>query len=291
MQQDRDDRAALAATLHAAGFSDDIRNIDCLAFSKPTADGNKAVHLRANEQLLEVLVKEEAGPCYHITGEMRALADRFHRRLCTELYRREDSRFIVIYNIPEQFRRTPEGVATWNARSWRSKSWMEKLSAIRLIGDQVVDVRAYNTSDEIQYSVFGNRYVLLQEKHSDEGSSDRPTPKRVWLLRAARLNEFLTAKAIKIANLADDLPETLFRRYSTSVNGITSRIILTTLVENGGSALLPKVLDEDLKLFDAEADQKLEALKTIGFVSDAGDGSLRVTADGEHYLSTVRPER
>ena len=39
----------------------------------------------------------------------------------------------------------------------------EKLSAMNLIGEAFVDVRAFNTLHEIQYSVFGNRFVQLQE--------------------------------------------------------------------------------------------------------------------------------
>ena len=287
MQQDKKDRAALVATLSASGFGNNFRDVECLAFSKATVEGNEAVHLKANEQLLEVLMREDAGPCYHITGEMRALADRFHRRLCLELNKRADSRFVVIYNIPEEFRQTPDGVGKWSSNCWGSKSWTEKLSAMRLIGDQVVDVRAYNTTDEIQYSVFGNRYVLLQEKHWEEVWSHKSKPKRVWLLRSAHLNEFLTAKAMKIANVAADIPETLFRRFSARVNGITSRIILNTLARNGVCTSIANVIDKDLEHFDPEASRELEALKAIGFVSDAKEGQLCITPSGEHFLSTV----
>ena len=280
------DREVLIATLSAAGFDRDTRDIDCLAFSGPSIDGNKGVHLMANEQLLEVLVRDQAGHCYHVTGEMRALADPFHRRLCTELVKRAGSRFIVIYNIPERFRRTPEGVGRWNARSWGSKGWAEKLSAIRLIGEQVVDVRAYNTLEEVQYSVFGNRYVLLQEKHQDEGAR-APIPKRVWLLRSSRLNEFLTAKAMRLAKIADDMPEALFRRFSARINGITSRIILTTLARDTNRTLTADAIDTELKGLGADDDRNLEALNAIGFIDGIQGGPLELTPGGRHYLSTV----
>jgi hypothetical protein len=101
------------------------------------------------------------------------------------------------------------------------------------------------------------------------------------------LNEFLTAKAMKIANVAADIPETLFRRFSARVNGITSRIILNTLARNGVCTSIANVIDKDLEHFDPEASRELEALKAIGFVSDAKEGQLCITPSGEHFLSTV----
>ena len=168
---------------------------------------------QANEQLLQTLLSDTPGHCIHITGEMRALADPFHRRLCAELAKRANTRFTVVYDIPEEYSQSPDGVGKWNAQRWASKAWTEKLSAMNLIGDAFVDVRAYNTLPEIQYSVCGNRYVLLQEKHSDEGDSRTPFPKRVWLLDSETLNAFLTARALNIVANAKGIPETLFKRF------------------------------------------------------------------------------
>jgi hypothetical protein len=139
--------------LAAAGFLGTLKNAECIAFSPATADGNKTIHAKANEQLLQALLTESP-------GEMRALADPFHRRLCAELAKRANTKFTVVYDIPEEYSQSPDGVRKWNAQRWASKAWTQKLSAMNLIGEAFVDVRAYNTLPEVQYSVFGNRYVL-----------------------------------------------------------------------------------------------------------------------------------
>ncbi len=229
----KEDAAALAATIAATGFTETVDDNDCVAFSSATSETNKAIHVKANDQLLRALLDNSAGHCIHITGEMRALADPFHRRLCTELAKRVNTRFTIVYDILEEFSKTPDGVGKWNAQRWGSKGWTEKLSAMNLIGKAFVDVRAYKTADEIQYSVFGNKYVLLQEKHLDDADSGAASPKRVWLLNSEKLNAFLTARALSIIEKSKDVPETLFKRFFAKVSGVTAQNILARLMKEG----------------------------------------------------------
>jgi hypothetical protein len=284
---DKEDRDALRATIARTGFTQPLDDLTCLAFSKPNASGNKAVHAKANEQLLLVLLQNDPGHCIHITGEMRALADPFHRRLCAELVKRAKERFTIIYNMPVDQADSPEGVGLW-AEKWRSKAWTEKLSAINFIGDAFVDVRAYNTLEEIQYSVFGNRYVLLQEKHSDEGSSTTALPKRVWLLESRSLNEFLTARAMNIADKSKDIPETVFKRFLSKVNGVTAQNMLAKLAHSVGPVARDEIIDESLKEFDPDAASDLEALRAIGFVKADEPTMLTITGDGLQYLEALK---
>lgn len=104
---------------------------------------------------------------------------------------------------------------------------------MNLIGEAFVDVRAYKTADEIQYSVFGNKYVLLQEKHLDDADSGAASPKRVWLLNSEKLNAFLTARALSIIEKSKDVPETLFKRFFAKVSGVTAQNILARLMKEG----------------------------------------------------------
>jgi hypothetical protein len=203
--------------------------------------------------------------------------------------KRAGARFIVIYNIPDEFRHSEEGVGRWNALSWSSQSWAERLSAFNLIGREMVDVRAYDTAGQIQYSVFGNRYVLLQEKHSDARYGSGSAPKRVWLLRSVRVNEHLAARASGLALAAYDLPEALFRRFSTRVNGITCRAILGVLARKHGEVPVSQVIDRVLRAFDAEPEKSLDILKAAGFVRDGVDASLCLTQSGHDYLSRTWP--
>lgn len=282
---DKDDQLALKNTIATAGFVDPLPDLKCLAFSKPDAAGNKEVHAKANEQLLGALLQNQPGQCIHITGEMRALADPFHRRLCAELVKRSKARFTVIYNIQDDYQHL-EGVGKW-AQTWKSKSWSDRLSAINLIGDAFVDVRGYNTLSEIQYSVFGNKYILLQEKHADEGGSSVPLQKRVWLLQSEKLNEFLTDRAVTIADNSKDIPEALFRRFSAKVNGVTSQTILRKLAAHSPMPA-EQVIDDAMRTFDTDATSDLKALKSIGFVKQDEAGAFCISPEGTQYLKAVK---
>jgi hypothetical protein len=281
----KDDQLALVNTIAAAGYAERLPDLKCLAFSKPDVAGNRAVHAKANEQLLGVLLQNQPGQCLHITGEMRALADPFHRRLCAELVKRSKARFTVVYNIQDDYQHL-DGVGKW-AQTWKSKSWSDRLSAINLIGDALVDVRGYNTLSEIQYSVFGNKYVLLQEKHADEGGSSTPLQKRVWLLESEKLNEFLTNRAIAIADNSKDIPEALFRRFSAKINGVTSQMVLRKLAAHGPLAA-EQVIDDAMRAFDSDTTSDLEALKAIGFVEQDEVGTFCILPEGTQYLKALK---
>jgi hypothetical protein len=71
----------------------------------------------------------------------------------------------------------------WNLKKWTSKNkkriWQEELKTIYSIANRSVSLYALDTSNEIQYSVFGYKYILLQEKHDDLA-----TQKHTWLLES-----------------------------------------------------------------------------------------------------------
>lgn len=171
----------------------------------------------------------------------------------------------------------------WNAQRWASKTWVQKLSAMNLIGDALVDVRAYNTVQEIEYSVFGNRYIQLQEKHFDEDESPSPKPKRVWLLNSEKLNGFLTEKAINIINNADDIPEALYKRFFAKVSGVSSQNIMAKLIKEG-AIHIEKLLDERLLEFDPDAASNLDILKSIGFIKLSEQNRVSITEDGKQFI-------
>jgi hypothetical protein len=285
------DQHALGATFEQAGVATvDPRKVTCLAFSSPDQAENEQVYSAANDLLVDLIKDNSVGHCVHVTGEMRALADPFHRRVCAEIHKRGQEKFSLIYSIPPSYRDSPEGVGQWNAESWRRSGWVDRLSAFGIIGKDIVDVFAYDTLDKIQFTVFGSRYLLLQEKHDDEVRKDGkggPIPKRIWLLKCEKLNQAFAEKATTIKNDSEALPDALFRRFAVSIHGVASREIISRLIKSGGTGHREQILDDTLRRFDSESDVHLSALKTIGFVQCDGAATLTVTTEGRQYFATV----
>ena len=251
------DEHALSATFEQAGIGTvDPRKVTCLAFSEANQVDNELVYSAANDLLVTLIKDKSVGHCIHVTGEMRAEADPFHRRVCAEIYERGQEKFSLIYNIPPKYRDSPEGVGQWNAESWRRSGWVDRLSAFSIIGKDMVDVFAYDTLDKIQFTVFGDRYVLLQEKHNDEVNEDPKGGailKRVWLLACEKLNQAFAEKALAIKSDAEALPDALFRRFAVSIHGVTSRAIISRLIKSGGSGHRDRIIDDTLHRYDAKA--------------------------------------
>lgn len=157
---------------------------------------------------------------------------------------------------------------------------------MNLIGEAFVDVRAYKTADEIQYSVFGNKYVLLQEKHLDDADCGAASPKRVWLLNSEKLNAFLTARALSIIEKSKDVPETLFKRFFAKVSGVTAQNILARLMKEG---LIHEegLLDKNLLEFDPQAAGEMEILKAIGFIAKNDQSYVRITPEGKQFVGAL----
>lgn len=285
--------SALRETLELAGVASPGR-WKCIDFGKPDGSGNESVRLHANDLLLTLAKENRVGRCVHITGEMRALADPFHRRICSEIRKRTDSKFSLVYDIPEQFRKTPEGLATWNAEKWKGNGWADRLSAFNIIGEDIVDVYAYATLNSIQYSVFGDRFILLQGKHDDLSKTQATEEKKrkmVWLLESEQVHAALCESAEMTKEAAEVIPDSLFKQFSAAVHGVTSREILRRLIDAGGSDLREKIVDDDLHYFDQAAESTLAALKSIEFVRCSAAGGLQITSEGRQYYAEtqVRP--
>jgi hypothetical protein len=158
---------------------------------------------------------------------------------------------------------------------------------MNLIGEAFVDVHAYNTLPEVQYSVFGNRYVLLQEKHPDEKDSSAPFPKRVWLLDSERLNAVLTTRALGIVAKAKDIPETLFKRFFARVNEVTTQNILARLAKEG-PIHSEELLDKDLLAFDPHAAGDVEILQAMGFTKTNEISEVCITKEGRQFVAALK---
>jgi hypothetical protein len=276
---------ALAATLELAGLGNiRIEPAGWLAFADPDVAQNERVHRATNDLLFSLLGQGDTGRCIHVTGEMRALLDPFHRELCSQMHRQCGRVFSVLYNLPEDRRLDRNLVIAWSLERWAKKgrrSWQDYLRTFDVIGERAVDVRAGMTENLIQYSVFGSRYVQLQEKHQDAQPA-----KRVWLLESPELNEALTECGEQLLREAVDIDERWYRAFVSSLNNLGARSILLRLAD--GKTLAKEELDDGkLRDFDASATpDAANALRTMGFVTEHQNG-LKISPHGKEYFGML----
>lgn len=280
---DKPDEQALIDTLELAGVRiPKLRTISVLDFSSADKEENKKVHEATNLLILSLLSINELGECIHVTGEMRALTDPLHRQLCEEMQRRDMGNFQVLYNIPEEHRQNAAKIVRWNLSRWvtgKGRQWAEELRTIDVIANRSVDLLAYNTTNEIQYSVFGKKYILLQEKHRN-----KVLQKRVWLLKSEKLNELLVDRGRALIEKSGDIDEGLFREFTVNLSGAAARRMLVILIQNrnDNSNLLN---DPFIRDFAADPQGALDALKVMDFVAEDDRERLSITPSGREFLS------
>ncbi|MBI2373884.1 MAG: hypothetical protein HYV07_07795 [Deltaproteobacteria bacterium] len=272
------DTEALEATLDLADVSEvKVKPSEILAASPAQKQENHKVHLHTNQLLLRVMGLEPNAECIHITGEMRALSDPFHRQVCRQFFAKHNRPISVVYNLPDDDRTSSSRIANWNRKRWSKIDWHHHLAAFDLIAGGVATAFAFNTLEHIQYTVFGHRYVLLQEKHVDRASA-----KRVWLLSSAKLNEALTNQAQSIIRGSQRVPSSLFRNFTRSLSSLSSLQILSILAREGEKRR--EYFDTHRAFHQAEIASSVDDLSTMGFISLESAGVIKITGEGESFL-------
>lgn len=281
---DKSDEQALISTLKLAGIANPkLDKIRTLEFSRANKKENKRVHDATNRLILDLLESEDLGTCIHVTGEMRALADPFHRQVCEEMRRRDKGSFHVLYHLPTDRHQNAAALVQWNLSRWaagRTRRWDEELRTIDVIGNRSVDLLAYDTLQEIQYSVFGKKYVLLQEKHPDTSVS-----KRVWLLESDDINGHLSERARTFIDNAVNIDEGMFREFAVNLSGVAARRCLSKLEK--GALEKDRVLSDPLVSdFARDPQGSVDALKVMEFVKEDRAGRLHITPSGRKFLNS-----
>jgi hypothetical protein len=277
------EKEALSFTLKLANISLSLSKIIIVDASQSDPTQNKRVRDKTNRLLLDLLRKNDVGVCIHVTGEMRALTDPFHRHICEEMRRRNEQLFYVLYKIPQDRISRSVSAVGWNLSRWATgqrRNWEEELRTIDVIAKRSVDLFAYNTLDldTIQYSVFGNKYVLLQEKHRDRVKS-----KRVWLLESEQLNDLLTDRGQSLLRDAMEIKTTLFCEFAGNVGGIPARRYLRMLKETNLETT--ELLSDSFVRYYIEKPQDiLDTLKVMGFIRQLKE-RVCITPSGRQFLS------
>jgi len=278
---DNEEKQALLLTLSLADVALPWSKIKVLDASKRDPFQNKRVYDATNRLLLDLLRSNELGICIHITGEMRALTDPFHRQVCEEMQRRVERCFDVLYQIPRDRLYKAASIVGWNLSRWakgHQRRWEEDLRTIDVIARRSVELFAYDTLDIVQYSVFGNKYVLLQEKHQE-----RPRSKRVWLLESEQLNILLTERSRAYLRSATEIDEGLFHEFVTNVSGIAAHRYLKRL-DHASVDRESLLADRFVQYYVEEPQDVLDALIVMGFVHRRKE-RLSISPTGRQFLN------
>ena len=241
----------------------------------------KNVHNQTNNLLKSSLDKNSLGECIHITGEMRALTDPFHRYLCDQINLKDKDVFKVVYNHPDIEMNNTVDMLKWNLKKWTSKNkkriWQEELKTIYSIANRSVSLYALDTSNEIQYSVFGYKYILLQEKHDDLA-----TQKHTWLLESESLNAELTLKAENYIKKAKKIEEENYRKFTQDLNNVSSQRFLSLLSKSEKSII--ELLEDKLAMDFTDSTQEiLDTLRVMNFLN-INDNKVSITESGREFI-------
>lgn len=214
---------------------------------------------------------------------MRALTDPLHRRICEEMKRRNKGSFNILFHIPYERIQDPALLVEWNLSKWaklRSRHWQDELRTIDIIANRSVDLHAYNAFSNIQYSVFGHKYILLQEKHNKEAMN-----KRIWLLESEVINGVLVERGKQLLSNARDVDEGLFRQFTLNLSGVAARWSLSQLAKKsiGKDELLSAPLFHD---FAKNPQDSIDALKIMTFIVERADGLLSITPAGRDFFNS-----
>jgi hypothetical protein len=245
----------------------------------------QSVHQETNKLIQSCLRGSSLGECIHITGEMRALTDPFHRYICEEINKNDKDVFKVVYNLPEQLLPDHLKVVEWNLEKWASggidSDWREQLLSIYLIANRSVNLFALDTSDQIQYSVFGHKYILLQEKHQEKARE-----KNTWLLESEAINSILTVRAAQLVKAARPVDEGDYHRFTLGINSVAARRFLSLLSEKQGRLEAEYLLNDDVaRDFCDSTDVILESLRVMGFVNRNPKGLVEITTNGMEFFN------
>lgn len=262
-------------TLEQAGWKHaSVPKFRMIAHSGPGKERAANVHTQMNTLVLEAIKNKSVGECIHVTGDMRALTDPFHRKVCNELVHDTSRSFEVVYNLSANNADSVFDVIEANARRWAKIGFQNKLSAYKLIANSNVQLFAYDTSNEIQFSVFGNRFVQLQSKHIDDGSLY--PKKHVWLFESDDLHGFFLEKAKHTVGKSKSVNNGFFQQFSSLLYGIPAAAIYSKLKSNGGIASFANKDIEYLNAFTDDPEAVFKALEVLGLINRPHEGYDKV---------------
>lgn len=173
----------------------------------------------------------------------------------------------------------------WNLRRWEGtgfSDWKQKLRTLRMIGNKAVDLKAYDERRNIQYSVFGNKYVQVQGEHNDGAIA-----KYVWLIRSENVNELLSENAESDLTKSTDVDENAFAEVVSKIFSNSARAILKKVSSSKSINKDEMLSNKIFNMIDPDPGATLDALRVISFVVSDESGNLKLTDDGAEFFKAT----
>ena len=185
------------------------------------------VYKRCNEVLLAELQKQSLGQIRHVTGEMRAISDPFHRYVCSLSYRRYGVPGEICAWLPPEHRISGRAVWEWNRRNWPARTrWQDHLDVFHRIAAGETVLYGLSKLEEMHFSLFGRDLVQLQERHDHAKHT-----KRVWLLKSRRLWDALLPTVERCFGDALEIPSRMFANFAALLSDPLHLDVLVRLTD------------------------------------------------------------
>lgn len=268
----------LLATLADLGFSlGDMKGVGLRVLHQATPESAMMAETYqfVNDSLSDLVRRRSVMRIHHVTGEARALLDPAHRRVLRRAASSgEPGRLLCSFTV--EGTPTARNFVTQQHIHWDSASWVDFVDLLSLAAASDVFVRVLEQPEPIHFSLFGDDFVLLQDRHH------HPTAeKRVWFIRSAALAEHLTPRVSQLWNAASAIPALTFADVMNQLHDYETIAVATALLKGENHELYEFDYCDRLRVQDA-----LSLLSEIGFAerSDLAPKYM-LTPIGEAWVS------
>jgi len=270
-------REVLHRTLAAADVSPSVeKSTVILRASGENADENRNLYQSVNRTLLKRLETRPLRDCTHITGEMRALSDKFHRHVLRQATKQQAEEPTVLFSLPRSDRNAASRILRWNRESWgEESSILDHLSAFDILSQGSIQLWAADGDPGVQYSLFDNELVLMQSAHAI-----RQHVKYVWFLQSEALHGILSKRADELIQTSESLSSGRFTRFNLNLSDPAAMDILAMLRDAPG--LAPSELPPRLRGHE-RVTELLDDLDSCGFIERTRNG-FQLARAGFEYL-------
>jgi hypothetical protein len=250
-----DSGAAMNRTLTAMGMGGaTVRQRDWKVIAEaPPHNRDMAVTYQCVNDHLASRLKRRSLTVHHITGEARALVDPAHRQVLRGACARGETSAIACSFESSDAPSAWDFVAHQH-KHWGRFEWFDLIDILALAAHPVVRIYRLPEPEDVHFSIFGDRLVLLQEPHH------HPTEEKwVWFLESRALAAALRPRLEQLFARAVPIEPAEFDEILDWLHEYETFEALAELVEGSGA---------DQGAIDADPAADLPARAVDGAASD-----------------------